>query len=586
MANNRLAATPVHADGVLVDIIVTKNGRDMPILGNGGRTRECAMLAAPLPAASPGDAPVVFDPERHLPVFIGSGVGFALEELVARLEAALGPSFPLAIVDKEKAICRASSLDSLYASRPGVLWIEEPNSDEALRLLSRWQEEHGGKAFFPFTHPFYLRIDRAYYNNIRDAAIASTRFNFWEKTRYTRFAQALPRLLLLTSAYFLTGELTSACERLNVPYRLVQVPEGEVGQAEFVHQILNATLDFKPDYIVTINHLGVDREGVLMGLLEKLRLPLASWFVDNPHLVLSSFPDNISPWTAIFTWDKDNIPSLTDMGFEHVRYLPLGTDTTRFRPPAHGETLPQGHPWRSRVSFVGNSMVSKVAARLEKMPRQHFWLKDTFRAVAGAFATSDIRSVGTFIHETQPELAPVYQSLGKTDRLGYEVLLTWESTLQYRLSCIKATLPFQPLIVGDEAGWQELLANTPLPWRSHPELRYYIDLPVFYPGSDINFNCTSKQMKGAVNQRVFDVPATGSFCLTDWREQIENLFEPGKEIICYHSPEEATHLIEHYLNAPAERQAVTRAARKRILAEHTYDHRLTTLMDDMRRIFG
>ena len=93
-------------------------------------------------------------------------------------------------------------------------------------------------------------------------------------------------------------------------------------------------------------------------------------------------------------------------------------------------------------------------------------------------------------------------------------------------------------------------------------------------------------MKGAVNQRVFDVPATASFIITDWREQIENLFEPGKEVICYTSPQEAEVLIRRYLASPAERKAISKAARRRILAEHTYEHRVRSLAHTMQSVFG
>jgi spore maturation protein CgeB len=138
--------------------------------------------------------------------------------------------------------------------------------------------------------------------------------------------------------------------------------------------------------------------------------------------------------------------------------------------------------------------------------------------------------------------------------------------------------------VGD-TGWQELLSAHP-GWRYHPELSYYDDLPDFYPLSDINFNCTSQQMKGAVNQRVFDVPCCNAFLLTDHRRQVEDLFEPGAEIVCYATPDDIPELVERYLADPAARARVASAARKRVLAEHTYDHRVASLMETMRKTFG
>ena len=198
---------------------------------------------------------------------------------------------------------------------------------------------------------------------------------------------------------------------------------------------------------------------------------------------------------------------------------------------------------------------------------------------------SEERSIRAFLASSCPDLLPAFDSLSDPEmQLGYETMLFWEATRQYRLSCIRGILPHAPLIVGDD-GWKTQLASSGT-WHYHPEVNYYSDLPLLYPRAAVNFNCTSKQMKGAVNQRVFDVPATESFLLTDYREQVENLFEPGKEIICYHSPEEAGELARDYLARPKERLAVARAARRRILQEHTYEHRVGTLVARMRSLYA
>jgi len=123
-------------------------------------------------------------------------------------------------------------------------------------------------------------------------------------------------------------------------------------------------------------------------------------------------------------------------------------------------------------------------------------------------------------------------------------------------------------------------------FRFHGPLDYSLDLPGFYPRSRVNFNATSLQMKGAVNQRVFDVPACGAFLLTDHRGQMDALFEPGREVVCYREPEEIPELVQHWLDRPAEREALVAAARKRVLAEHDYTHRLKAMLKAMRRRYA
>ena len=571
------AARAVWDGDTLLDILVSRAGRTLSLLGRAGPDRETSFLPPPDP---PSLAPL---PQTDLPVLLGAGAGYALAELIARLLLRHGPSFRLLVVDKEADILAAGRLLARFSAHPGLVWITQDSPRAALKALTLRQQEAGGLPLRVLVNPFYLRLDRDFYAAVEKACRASAQSNFWQKIQYPKFSGDSPRILLLTSSYFLLGEVIAACGYLGLEHRFLQIPQGEVGQETFVEQLLSAVVEFKPDFALTINHLGVDREGVLTDLLGKLRLPLASWFVDNPHLILSLYKGLISPWIALFTWDADNLESLRALGFEHVAYLPLGTDARRFVPGAAPlSSLPGG--WSGAISFVGNSMVGKVDVRRNRL-RLPAALISGYRTVAADFASSDHRSVRDFLQAAHPDLLPAFDGLASIEaRLGYETMLTWEATLQYRLRCVRAILPLSPLIVGDR-GWQDLL-GPPRAWFYHAELGYYDQVPRLYPASAVNFNCTSKQMKGAVNQRVFDVPATRSFLLTDYRAQVENLFDPCREICCFHSPDEALALAERFLAAPAERKAIAAAAHRRVLAEHTYEHRLTALAAQMRSFYA
>lgn len=394
-----------------------------------------------------------------------------------------------------------------------------------------------------------------------------------------RPADKAPRLLLLTSAYFLLGELKAACERAGTPHLLVDLAAREMDAAGFVRLIREANASFRPQAIVTVNHLGVDREGVLYALAADLRLPIVSWFVDNPEFILPLYPAPDPENTLVLTWDADSLDAVRAHGFRHVYWLPLGADTERFRP---GRADPAVRPeWRARVSFVGNSMLRKTATRLAAA-RPTPGLLEAFAELAGAFGAWGGRSARQFVASARPELLPELDGLGAVRRTAYETALVWRSTLDYRLRCLLAAEPYSPLVAGDP-GWAELLAGRS--FRLHPELNYYEELPGFYPQSEVNFNCTSLQMKGAVNQRVFDVPACGAFLLTDRRGGIERLFEPGREIMLYDGPEDAAEQLARCLGDADLRARVAAAGRARVLAEHSYDHRLRSLFAAMEQAF-
>ncbi|MDR0339633.1 MAG: glycosyltransferase [Desulfovibrio sp.] len=586
-------AEAVAVDGA-PDILVRRRGREFRLLGPAGPARELSFLPETpvFPGAEAGEGGMAG--QTRLPVVIGAGTGTALEVLCARMESAYGADFILAVADKELDIQAVSGVRERFSRFRGLCWIDAADSGDALKALTAIQAKAGGIALLPLVNPAYLRLDREWCAAIRDAANASAKADFWTRARHAKFAGGKPRLLLLTSQYFLMGEIVAACERLGFPHSLLQVSVGAFGQSEFIERLLTAVVDFKPDFAFTINHLGVDREGVLTDLLEKLRLPLASWFVDNPHLVLYRYSGLQSPWLSIFTWDTDNILSLKDRGFAEVSYLPLGTDARRFTPYVTQSPPPlPGLPpdWDGRVAFVGNSMVHKVRRKRLRPLGDELLLG--FERLAAEFGQSDERSVAAFLADRHPGLAASFEALPSIElQLEYETMITWEATRQYRLDCVRGILPFAPLVAGDD-GWKTLLGRPGQPggdgtpaWFYHSELAYYDELPRFYPHVALNFNCTSQQMKGAVNQRVFDVPAAGAFLLTDYREQVERLFEPGREIVCYRSPEEATALAGEYLEREDERRRVAEAARRRILAEHTYEHRLRALAERMRAIYA
>ncbi|WP_027720245.1 CgeB family protein [Maridesulfovibrio zosterae] len=506
-----------------------------------------------------------------IPLLIGSGLGIAAEILAQKKDR------PILILDCETPIIKETGLKEKFKSYQNIIWITTSSPLSAARHINDL-ENNFKKKIQLLKIPFYQRLS-SFYTNVEKLLLEQSRqkaeFDCWPK-----FQNEFPRILLLTSQYFLMGEIVSACQRQSIPHMFINMDAKEMDLEIFVRRISAAIKTFKPDFVLTVNHLGVDQEGVLNSLLQQFDLPLASWFVDNPMLILPLYKGQADSNTTIFTWDTDRMDSLSDMGFENIFHLPLGTDQTRFI-PSGGCNKSQ---WARDISFVGNSMVYKTSRKREAA-RLTGALDEQWEKIAHRFGKESEQSVFNFLKTDFPNLLPHYEELKSPFRkLSFETLIIWQATLEYRLSCLKKTLSFYPLIVGDD-GWKKILPETSS-WEYHKELSYYNDLPQFYPCSKINFNCTSQQMKGAVNQRVFDVPACNGFILTDHRDQIETLFEPDKEIVIYRSQDEIPTLIDKYLNDGNARKSIIKAARKRILAEHTYDSRIETLIACMRQVYG
>ncbi len=54
----------------------------------------------------------------------------------------------------------------------------------------------------------------------------------------------------------------------------------------------------------------------------------------------------------------------------------------------------------------------------------------------------------------------------------------------------------------------------------------------------------------ANNMRLFEATGCGALLITDYKDNLNELFEIGEEIVAYRSPEEAAALIKYYLSNP------------------------------------
>ena len=71
--------------------------------------------------------------------------------------------------------------------------------------------------------------------------------------------------------------------------------------------------------------------------------------------------------------------------------------------------------------------------------------------------------------------------------------------------------------------------------------------------------------------------------ITDWKKDLHEMFDPGKEVVAYRTPEECVELIRYYVDHEDERQAIARAGQERTLKEHTCYERTRELLDIVRK---
>jgi spore maturation protein CgeB len=86
-----------------------------------------------------------------------------------------------------------------------------------------------------------------------------------------------------------------------------------------------------------------------------------------------------------------------------------------------------------------------------------------------------------------------------------------------------------------------------------------------------------------LNLRLFEASGSGGAIVTEWRDGLPDLFEPGAEVHAYRTFDELLALIRRLQGDPEVALAAGDAARKRAHAEHTWGHRFDAIVDLLGR---
>jgi len=87
----------------------------------------------------------------------------------------------------------------------------------------------------------------------------------------------------------------------------------------------------------------------------------------------------------------------------------------------------------------------------------------------------------------------------------------------------------------------------------------------------------------ANNMRLYEATGVGTLLLTDSKQNLRELFEPGEEVVTYDGPEDLAEKIRYYLKHDEERRRIAAAGQARTLREHTYARRMKELVQILER---
>lgn len=124
-------------------------------------------------------------------------------------------------------------------------------------------------------------------------------------------------------------------------------------------------------------------------------------------------------------------------------------------------------------------------------------------------------------------------------------------------------------------------------WRNlgHPGVRFHGHagnreaVPEIYSRSRINLNITNAQLLSSLPVRIFDVLACAGFLLTDLRQDLSELFEPGEHLALYTGAADLVRQVRSYLDRPGERERIGAAGRQRVQERFTFRTLLAQILE-------
>ena len=338
--------------------------------------------------------------------------------------------------------------------------------------------------------------------------------------------------------------------------------------------IIRAAIDKNtPDYVISYLF-----NPQISDITHEYGIPYISWTYDSP--LTSLFNDSLNNdnnYTFIF--DKAQCDRLKKSYHSKIFHFPLGANIDRIgKIDLKDEEISK---WTSDVSFVGtlydkNSYNDFIGYLDEytKLQMKHYLLTNMCNwnatkpwPILSDYATSNIintLNAASWNKTTMPDseflgILFLSRKLAEIDRItvlnslaeNFKVDLYTNKTENNNLSGVNI----------------------------HGRVDYLTDMSKIFYCSKVNLNITLPSIETGIPQRIFDIMACGGFTLTNYQEEIDDLFKAGENIEVYHSIDELKDKIKYYLSHEKERVRIAMNGYYEIKNKHNHVKKVQEMLE-------
>lgn len=352
----------------------------------------------------------------------------------------------------------------------------------------------------------------------------------------------------------------------------IKVPINEYTEEQYLE--LEKSME-SADFVITQNFSMIVAE-----VCHQKGMRYISWIYDSPQTAVYH-KEAFYSTNYIFVFDRTQLKRLKEIGLQNVYYQPLAANMAKTAMlNISDEDI---KTYGSDVSFVG---------RLYKRDYYHGFLR--------SLDSDTLQNYQTVIEKMACKWEKgksIFGKLGDTDQILYQKIMSYvekpgdyamaheyiAEVLIFAAAIAKAEREkvlkvlgnkFQTLIFTDD-----LIEPGELPGvEIRPEVSYDSEMFKVFFSSRINLNLTMRAIETGVPQRVFDIMSVGGFVMSNYQEEMEELFVPDREIIVFHDMDEMMDKAGYYLSHEKKRVQIAMAGYKRVSSEYNYPESLKKML--------
>lgn len=345
--------------------------------------------------------------------------------------------------------------------------------------------------------------------------------------------------------------------------------------SESVKLVTNRLFAQPVDFIFSINFFPL-----LGDVCNIFKIPYLCWSVDSP--VLELFSASIKhPWNRIFLFDRAQYDEIAPLNPGHVFHLPLAVNITQKQSVIQSASAAMHRKFSSDVSFVGSLYTEKCPYDKLTDPPAYLsgYLDGLIEAQLRIYGYDLVEELLTdeIIEQFKKYLPGFYSSPPNsflTDRITISQLY-----IGSKISAVERIRVMELLSNQFSVDLYTASDTSLLPYIHNRGLANTLEeMPLIFHNSCINLNITSKSIRTGVPLRIFDILGCGGFVLTNFQQEIPELFIPGEDLVIYESLEDLAEKCAYYLSHESERTEIAHNGYQKAAANHNYYIRLEQML--------